>query len=73
MMEEEKCYRSSTKEVTESLYGWQVERSIGWFNFFRRLSKAFEKMTHSAQVFVQLAFMNIILTRFAQILAQTWS
>lgn len=42
---------------------WQVERSFGWLNFFRRLSRDFEKTNESAQAFVQLAFITIILNR----------
>jgi putative transposase len=42
---------------------WQVERSISWLNFFRRLSKDYEKTTASAVAFIQLAFCSIILAR----------
>lgn len=44
---------------------WQVERSFGWLNFFRRLSRDFEKTALSAKAFVQIAFVNIILNRWA--------
>ena len=43
---------------------WQVERSFGWFNFFRRLSRDFEKTVESSVAFIQLAFIDIILSRF---------
>lgn len=42
---------------------WQVERSFAWFNFFRRLSKDYEKTTESAVAFIQLVFIDIILAR----------
>ena len=42
---------------------WQVERTFGWLNFFRRLSKDYEKTTESSVAFVQLAFISIILAR----------
>lgn len=42
---------------------WQVERSFGWFNFFRRLARDYEKLPQSAMVFIQLAFVSIILAR----------
>ena len=42
---------------------WQVERSFGWFNFFRRLSKDFEKTVESSVAFMQIAFIDIILAR----------
>ena len=44
---------------------WPVERSFGWLNFFRRLAKDWEKTTESAQSFVQLAFITVILNRLA--------
>jgi transposase len=42
---------------------WQVERSFAWFNFFRRLSRDFEKTVDSSLAFMQLAFIDIILAR----------
>lgn len=42
---------------------WQVERSFGWFNFFRRLSRDFEKTVESSVCFMQLAFITIIFAR----------
>ncbi len=42
---------------------WQVERSFAWFNFFRRLSRDFEKTIESSVAFMQLAFIDIILAR----------
>ena len=44
---------------------WQVERSFGWLNFFRRLSKDYEKTIPSSITFIQLAFITIILARMA--------
>lgn len=44
---------------------WQVERSFGWFNFFRRLSKDYEKTVESSVAFMQIAFIDIILSRLA--------
>lgn len=42
---------------------WQVERSFAWLNFFRRLSKDFEKTVESSVSFIQLAFISIILAK----------
>jgi putative transposase len=42
---------------------WQVERSFAWFNFFRRLSKDYEKTVESSLTFMQLSFIDIILAR----------
>ena len=43
---------------------WQVERSFGWLNNFRRLAKDFEKTTASAESFIQIAAISTILARF---------
>lgn len=42
---------------------WQVERSFAWFNFFRRLSRDYEKTVESSVAFMQTAFIDIILSR----------
>jgi putative transposase len=42
---------------------WQVERSFAWLNFFRRLSKDYEKTTASSLGFLQVAFIDLILAR----------
>lgn len=42
---------------------WQVERSFAWCNFFRRLSKDYEKTAESSAAFVQITFIDIILSR----------
>jgi transposase len=42
---------------------WQVERSFGWLNFYRRLSKDYERLAESALTFIQLAFCSILLAR----------
>jgi putative transposase len=42
---------------------WQVERSFAWLNFFRRLSKDYEKTTASSLCFLQLAFIDLILAK----------
>ncbi|WP_462265352.1 transposase [Mucilaginibacter sp.] len=42
---------------------WQVERSFGWLNFYRRLSKDDEKTAAAAVSFMQLAFISVIIAR----------
>ncbi|RMG67405.1 MAG: hypothetical protein D6722_13175 [Bacteroidetes bacterium] len=44
---------------------WQIERSFGWLHFFRRLAKDYEKTTASAEAFIQIAFINVMLARIA--------
>ena len=43
---------------------WQVERSFGWLNFYRRLSKDYERDPRSEESFIALAYCNMILARF---------
>jgi len=42
---------------------WQVERSFAWMNFFRRLSKDYERLAESSVAFIQLMFITIILAK----------
>ncbi|QHT65205.1 IS5 family transposase [Rhodocytophaga rosea] len=42
---------------------WVVERSYGWLNFKRRLSRDFEKSTESSEAMLQLAFIDTLLKR----------
>ena len=44
-------------------FRWTVERSFGWFNFFRRLSKDYEKNVESSVAWIFLANSKIILNR----------
>jgi transposase len=44
---------------------WQVERSFAWLNHYRRLSKDYERTTASAGCFIELVFINIILSKIA--------
>jgi len=55
----------STKGFIPESGRWQVERSFGWLNFFRRLTRDYEKTTESSLTFMQLAFIDIILSRLA--------
>jgi transposase len=45
---------------------WVVERSYGWLNFKRRLSRDFEKSTESAEAMLQLAFIDTLLKRITK-------
>ncbi len=56
---------SSTKGFVPQKGRWQVERSFAWLNFFRRLTRDYEKLPESHALFVQLAFSIIILNRLA--------
>ncbi|GAB4055485.1 IS5 family transposase [Spirosoma litoris] len=45
---------------------WPVERSFGWLNFRRRLFRDVEKSVESSEAMLRIAFISIILNRFAK-------
>lgn len=54
----------SAKGFVPQKHRWQVERSFGWMNFYRRLGRDYERLTSSSVAFIELMFINIILARF---------
>jgi transposase len=53
----------SQKGFVPIKWRWVVERTFGWFNYFRRLSKEVEKTAKSAQTMILLANCQIIINR----------
>jgi putative transposase len=45
---------------------WVVERTFGWLNNFRRLSKDYEFRTDSSEAFIFLAASLLLITRLAK-------
>jgi putative transposase len=45
---------------------WNVERTIGWLNLARRLSKDYEVRPASSEAFIRLTMISIMLARLAQ-------
>ena len=45
---------------------WVVERTFGWFNRWRRLSKDYERTTASSEGFVYLASIGIMVRRMTR-------
>jgi putative transposase len=45
---------------------WIVERTFGWLNLSRRLSKDFEVLPASSEAFIRLAMLSIMLQRLAR-------
>lgn len=65
-------WRVQTTQRPESSKGfipetgrWHVERSFAWLNFFRRLSRDYEKTVESSAAFIQITFIDIILARIS--------
>ena len=42
---------------------WIVERTFAWFGNYRRLSKDYERLTDTAEAFIQLAMIRIMLNK----------
>lgn len=71
-VEHEHGWRVEIAQTPESSQGfvpeksrWPVERSFGWLNFRRRLFGDVEKTIESSEAMLQIAFISIILNRFA--------
>ena len=44
---------------------WVVERTFGWFNWYRRLSKDYERQTASAESMIYIAMIRLMARRLA--------
>jgi transposase len=42
---------------------WIVERTFGWLNRYRRLSKDYERTTESSEAFVKVAMIHLMVRR----------
>lgn len=45
---------------------WVVERTFGWFNHFRRLSKDYEQQTENSEAMIYAAMCRLMLKRLAR-------
>jgi putative transposase len=45
---------------------WVVERTFGWLNNYRRLSKDYEELTNTSETLIYLAMSHIMLRRLAK-------
>ncbi len=44
---------------------WVVERTFGWFNWYRRLSKEYERKPTSAEAMIYIAMIRLTVRRLA--------
>lgn len=52
---------------------WKVERTFGWFNWCRRLSKDYEILPQTSEAFIYVANIRLMLRRLALYTSQTCS
>ncbi len=45
---------------------WIVERTFGWLNRYRRLSKDYEYLTATSETMIQVAMINLMVRRLAR-------
>lgn len=59
--------RSDKRKCFEVLpHRWVVERTFGWFNRYRRLSKDYERSVESSEAMLYIAMSRLILARLAR-------
>ncbi len=44
---------------------WVVERTFGWFEGYRRLSKDYERLPKNSEAMIELAMIRLMLNRLA--------
>ena len=44
---------------------WIVERTFGWLNRYRRLSKEYEEQTRNSATMISIAMINVMLHRLS--------
>ncbi|MBW4680590.1 MAG: transposase [Microcoleus vaginatus WJT46-NPBG5] len=58
--------RTHTAQGVEMLPNrWVVERTFGWFNWCRRLSKDNEILSETSEAFIYIGMIRILLRRLA--------
>lgn len=62
-VETQVTHRGQEQTFTVQPKRWIVERTLGWLNRFRRLSKDFEQHVDIAEGFVYLAMSHLMLRR----------
>jgi putative transposase len=46
---------------------WMVERTFGWFNFYRRLAKDYQDLPQSSETMIYITMVQIMVRRLAPI------
>jgi putative transposase len=60
--------RSDTMRVLEVIpKRWTVDRTFGWFNRYRRLSKDYELLPETSEGIIQVTMIHLMIRRLARI------
>jgi putative transposase len=57
----------SIKKYVVSPKRWIVERTLGWFNRYRRLSKDYELLPQTTEAVIQVVMIHLMIPRLARI------
>jgi putative transposase len=57
---------ASAEDFAVSPKGWIVERTLGWFNRYRRLSKDFGLLPRSSEAIMRIAMIHLVIRRLAR-------
>ena len=58
-----------TKGFQVSPKRWIVERTLGWFNRYRRLSKDYELLPQTSEAMIRVAMIHLMIRRLARLTA----
>jgi transposase len=56
---------SLSRSCQEGLRIWVVEKTFGWFNWCRRLSKDYEVLPATSETMIRVAMIRLMLKRLA--------
>jgi transposase len=54
--------------TTETLW-WIVERTLGWFNCYQRLSKDYELLPQTSEAVIHVVMIHLMIRRLAHMVA----
>ena len=57
---------ASTKSFVVSPKRWIVERTLGWFNRYRRLSKDYELLPQTSEAMIRVVMIHLMIRRLAR-------
>ncbi|HVC82136.1 MAG TPA: transposase [Chloroflexota bacterium] len=57
-----RCYPT----VSHGQCGWVIERTFGWLNKWRRLSKDYEVLPQTSEALIQVAMITLMVQRLAR-------